>query len=694
MGYITEQELSQDIIEKLNNSKQLSEKIAIDKIIDSDGKSIKEKLENATLQYEDHSKQIGNIKNLKTDNKNNLVESINELFTNVDNGKSKLYSAIIDKKSTPKSKDFDALVDGINNIKQTNVPMSDTEILQKVKEKNKFYVKGDYITPKFKINSIKLSNWGEYGDYYKIIKDGIIYNKNNESTLKCDFKGNEIKTINENIYFFCEKYGYSVKDKIITIYDSHFNIIKKGKESENFKNPDDIVGITQNFDIIIEYGIDTPSYLSRYMRKTYFYKKYKMLDIDGNQIWNQYGMIEIPYESTLSRPIYFVNDFKTGKLYYVFQDTEHEPLEVTRENLLKSSSYSSSEYIYVTACIYNGNIYKIIRNAPPNEISVYEKQIFKNGTSYYKEITDSARDRDSKIYCIDDNIYYHYTDKKGGYLYKENDNELYLISNNFYISDVLYYNHLGIITYDKHGIYYNTFGYTLDDNIIIQLPQGNAQTNDVLQGKTFTNDNGKILTGNIPNNGDKVITPSKVVQTLGRGYYNNIKVNPITEQVLKNNNISIYTVEKFDAIIKKDSSSEESAIIKFKQNIDIKSSIVIIESTFGNTTKSFAYSCIQNLISKYTSIKSDSSEYLNYSNNEIYSSDKLTLYMTNDGPTLETIKRSVYDCMHLAIVQRYKRRDSSIINYVKIYNDHCEVTQWQSSLPEDIHLKITCISLK
>ncbi|WP_242845692.1 BppU family phage baseplate upper protein, partial [Clostridium novyi] len=74
-------------------------------------------LEELNSQYDDCVNKIGNIKDLKTTNKDNLVESINELFTNVDNGKDSLYSAIIGKKITPRSKDFSDLTEAVKNIK-------------------------------------------------------------------------------------------------------------------------------------------------------------------------------------------------------------------------------------------------------------------------------------------------------------------------------------------------------------------------------------------------------------------------------------------------------------------------------------------------------------------------------------------------------------------------------------------------
>ncbi|NFQ98128.1 phage tail protein [Clostridium botulinum] len=83
----------------------------------ADGTNLEEFKKDVTTQYEDCVKKIGNIKDLKTTNKDNLVESVNELFTNVDNGKDSLYSAIIGKKVMPKSKDFKDLTDAITDIK-------------------------------------------------------------------------------------------------------------------------------------------------------------------------------------------------------------------------------------------------------------------------------------------------------------------------------------------------------------------------------------------------------------------------------------------------------------------------------------------------------------------------------------------------------------------------------------------------
>ncbi|MCI1800226.1 MAG: hypothetical protein LKI56_09030, partial [Clostridium sp.] len=51
-----------------------------------------------------------------TAEKTDIVKMINELFTNVNNGKNSVYSAIVDKGTTPASKDFADLVAGISAI--------------------------------------------------------------------------------------------------------------------------------------------------------------------------------------------------------------------------------------------------------------------------------------------------------------------------------------------------------------------------------------------------------------------------------------------------------------------------------------------------------------------------------------------------------------------------------------------------
>ncbi|MCD3329473.1 phage tail protein [Clostridium botulinum] len=81
-------------------------------------------------QIEDFTNEIGNIKDLKTTNKDNLVESVNELFTNAGNGKDSLYSAITGKKVTPRSKNFEDLTNAIKDIKLGQGNAQASEVLQ------------------------------------------------------------------------------------------------------------------------------------------------------------------------------------------------------------------------------------------------------------------------------------------------------------------------------------------------------------------------------------------------------------------------------------------------------------------------------------------------------------------------------------------------------------------------------------
>ncbi|MCY6958881.1 hypothetical protein [Clostridium brassicae] len=54
---------------------------------------------------------------------------------------------------------------------------------------------------------------------------------------------------------------------------------------------------------------------------------------------------------------------------------------------------------------------------------------------------------------------------------------------------------------------------------------GNAKTNEVLQDKTFSSNDGTDLVGTMPNMGSKIITPTTYTQTFRNGYYDLIKVN-------------------------------------------------------------------------------------------------------------------------------------------------------------------------
>lgn len=61
--------------------------------------------------------QLGDLNTLQTDNKDSVVDAINELFQNVDNGKSLLASAITDKGiDTSPDASFEILAENIRNI--------------------------------------------------------------------------------------------------------------------------------------------------------------------------------------------------------------------------------------------------------------------------------------------------------------------------------------------------------------------------------------------------------------------------------------------------------------------------------------------------------------------------------------------------------------------------------------------------
>ena len=69
----------------------------------------------------DNTQEHGDLTLLNTTDKTSIVNSVNELFTDVDNGKSNVYSAIVGKGSTPISEDFTDLVTGINSIVSSSV---------------------------------------------------------------------------------------------------------------------------------------------------------------------------------------------------------------------------------------------------------------------------------------------------------------------------------------------------------------------------------------------------------------------------------------------------------------------------------------------------------------------------------------------------------------------------------------------
>ncbi|WP_053070849.1 BppU family phage baseplate upper protein [Clostridium novyi] len=95
-----------------------------------DGASLEKFKEDINTQYEDFTNEIGNIKDLKTTNKDNLVSALNEVFTSADNGKKSIYNSIVGKKVTPKSKDFKDLTDAITDIKLGQGNAQASEVLK------------------------------------------------------------------------------------------------------------------------------------------------------------------------------------------------------------------------------------------------------------------------------------------------------------------------------------------------------------------------------------------------------------------------------------------------------------------------------------------------------------------------------------------------------------------------------------
>ena len=61
-----------------------------------------------------------------------------------------------------------------------------------------------------------------------------------------------------------------------------------------------------------------------------------------------------------------------------------------------------------------------------------------------------------------------------------------------------------------------------------------ASSDKVLSGYTILNQAGQQLTGTMPNNGDVTITPTTSKQTKEKGYYNSLKVNPVTSAIDSN----------------------------------------------------------------------------------------------------------------------------------------------------------------
>lgn len=137
-------------------------------------------------QMADITTQQGELKNLKTTNKTNLVNAVNEIFTSASNGKTKVATAITGKGVPASGSDsYDTLSSKITSIKVGD------------------YSVGDYI-PDYHINQIY--KYGEVWSFTNTCRDIIremdidknnyIYYRTFNSIAKVSPEGNEVWTIN------------------------------------------------------------------------------------------------------------------------------------------------------------------------------------------------------------------------------------------------------------------------------------------------------------------------------------------------------------------------------------------------------------------------------------------------------------------------------------------------------------------
>lgn len=137
--------------------------------------------------------RIGKNDDLKTNSKNTIISAINEVFTDVDNGKRGLYGAIVDKGTTPSSQDFKDLESAIRDIKTGGGTAQPSDVLQGKTftndsglETGTMVNRGSLILPPSKITVSHPSG------YYSQINYTGITGKQIE-TLYTDFKPENIK---------------------------------------------------------------------------------------------------------------------------------------------------------------------------------------------------------------------------------------------------------------------------------------------------------------------------------------------------------------------------------------------------------------------------------------------------------------------------------------------------------------------
>ncbi|WP_053070057.1 BppU family phage baseplate upper protein [Clostridium sp. K25] len=209
-------------------------------------------LEELNSQYEDFTNEIGNIKDLKTINKDNLVSALNEVFTSADNGKKSIYNSIVGKKVTPKSKDFKDLTDAITDIKlgQGNAQASDvlsgktftndSGIVQTGSMKNYGVIS---------IEPSKISNIYDSG-YYK----SIIFKPITAQNIESNFQTFKPENIKKDVNIAGIVGTYSGESEFI-----HFEKINTDNDQVIFKSPIDLPD-EYEYSLILRFKINSIKY--------------------------------------------------------------------------------------------------------------------------------------------------------------------------------------------------------------------------------------------------------------------------------------------------------------------------------------------------------------------------------------------------------------------------------------------------
>ncbi|KIN80966.1 tail protein [Clostridium botulinum] len=175
-------------------------------------KSIDDNFESVTKQLADIATKQGELKNLKTTTKTNLVNAVNELFTSASNGKTKVATAITGKGVPASGSDsYDTLSSKIKNIK-TGYTQNDLINAENVE---------------FSIKNIFSKNMDSGMLFF--IKDYIYVINWKDSIKKYSLDGNLIlsKKIDHN-GFSSGSYTYFDDIYKIFFHDNYFYIFNKG----------------------------------------------------------------------------------------------------------------------------------------------------------------------------------------------------------------------------------------------------------------------------------------------------------------------------------------------------------------------------------------------------------------------------------------------------------------------------------